>query len=134
MSQRYPVGAKPRVAPARTEPARGRGPHLGPFRITPLRVTLLIALVGGIGFLLYSTFARDQLQVPMMATGFAICGLVFAAVAVLAVAGVVQAGREGRDGRAVLSALVGGFVAVGALMFLSAALIMGMIWVGTRTT
>ena len=61
-------------------------------------MTLLIALVGGIGFLAYSTFARDQLQVPMMATGFAICGLVFAAVAVLAVFGVVRAGRDGRDG------------------------------------
>ena len=134
MSRRYPDGANPRAAPASADPARGRGPHLGPFRITPLRVTLVIALVGGIGFLLYSTFARDQLQVPMMATGFAICGLVFAAVAVLAVAGVVQAGRAGRDARAVLSALVGGLVAVGALMFLSAALIMGMIWSGTRTT
>ena len=30
--------------------------------------------------------------------------------------------------------LAGGFVAVGALMFLAAALIMGMIWSGTRTT
>ena len=29
-------------------------------------------------------FARDQLQVPMMATGLAICGLVFAAVAAAA--------------------------------------------------
>ena len=45
--------------------------------------------------------------------------------------GVVRAGREGRDGRAVLSALFGGIVAVGALMFLSAAMIMGMIWSGT---
>lgn len=134
MSRRYPDGANPSVAPTRNEPARARGPHLGPFRITPLRLTLVIALVGGIGFLLYSTFARDQLQVPMMATGFAICGLVFAAVAVLAVVGVVQAGRDGRDGRAVLSAVVGGLVAVGALMFLSAAVIMGMIWIGTRTT
>ena len=93
-----PIAATPRGAAARTS---------GPMRITPVRVTLLIALVGGIGFLLYATFVRDQLQVPMMATGFAICGLVFAAVAVLAVFGVVRAGREGRDGRAVVSALFG---------------------------
>ena len=134
MSRRYPDGPTTRGAPARDDPGRVRGPHLGPIRITPLRVTLVIAMVGGIGFLAYATFARDQLQVPMMATGFAICGLVFAAVAVLAVMGVVQAGRDGRDGRAVLSALVGGLVAVGALLFLAAALIMGMIWSGTRTT
>jgi len=118
----------------RSDAARRRGPHLGPVRITPLRVTLLIALVGGIGFLLYATFVRDQLQVPLMATGFAICGLVFAAVAILAVVAVVNAGREGRDGRAVLSALVGGLVAIGALMFLSAAIIMGLIWSGTKST
>ena len=95
MSQRYPDDASRSSAayaddrsgtPAadRRDASRRRGPHLGPVRITPVRVTLLIALVGGIGFLLYATFVRDQLQVPMMATGFAICGLVFAAVAVLA--------------------------------------------------
>ena len=145
MSRRYPDDASRSSAaypgdlsgapPAdRVDASRRRGPHVGPVRITPLRVTLLIALVGGVGFLLYATFVRDQLQVPMMATGFAICGLVFAAVAVLAVFGVVRAGREGRDGRAVLSALVGGLVAIGALMFLSAAMIMGMIWNGTRST
>ena len=145
MSQRYPDDASRSsatyaddrsAAPAadRRDASRRRGPHLGPVRITPVRVTLLIALVGGIGFLLYATFVRDQLQVPMMATGFAICGLVFAAVSVLAVFGVVRAGREGRDGRAVVSALVGGLVAIGALMFLSAAMIMGMIWSGTKAS
>ena len=146
MSRRYPDDASRARAydpydaygPAGT--ARGaapeprRGPHIGPVRITPVRVTLLIALVGGIAFLLYATFVRDQLQVPLMATGFAVCGLVFAAVAVLAVFGVMHAGREGRDGRAVLTALVGGLVAIAALMFLTAALIMGLIWSGTRTT
>jgi drug/metabolite transporter (DMT)-like permease len=118
----------------RREPVPRRAAHLGPVEITPIRVTLLIALVGGVGFLLYATFVRDQLQVPMMATGFAICGLVFAAVAVLAVFQVILAGREGRDGRAVLTALFGGLMAVGALMFLSAAMIIGMIWSGTRST
>ena len=52
----------------------------------------------------------------------------------MAVFGVMHAGREGRDGRAVLTALVGGLVAIAALMFLTAALIMGLIWSGTRTT
>ncbi len=113
---------------------RRTGAHLGPIRITPVRVTLLVAFVGGIGFLVYSTLARDQLQVPMMATGFAVCGIVFAAAAVLSVLAVVRAGREGRDGAAVLTALVGGLIAVGALMFLSAAVIMSMIWSGTKST
>jgi hypothetical protein len=111
---------------------RGRtGPHLGPVRITPVRITLLVALAGGLGFLAWSVLVRDQLQVPLMATGFAICGLVFAAVAVLSVAAVVRAGREGRDGAAVLTALLGGLFSIAALMFLAAAVIMSLIWSGT---
>ena len=84
-----PVPAPRRRTPPRRaarRPRRGsRGPHLGPVRITPLRVTLLVALLGGIGFLAYATLVRDQLQVPLMATGFAVCGIVFAVVAVLSV-------------------------------------------------
>jgi hypothetical protein len=108
--------------------ARPRGPQLGPLRITPTRVFLAIALVGGLGFLAWATFVRDQLQVPLMASGLAICGLVFAAIAVLSVGAVVRAGHEGRDKRAVLTAFLGGLVAVGAFLCLAGAVIMGMIW------
>jgi hypothetical protein len=124
--------SRSQVAPR--DPAAGRrrtGTYVGPVRVTPVRVTLLIALAGGIGFLLWSVIVRDQLQVPLMATGFAVCGLVFAAVAVLSVAAVVRAGREGRDGTAVLTALLGGMFAIGALMSLAAAVIMSLIWSGT---
>jgi hypothetical protein len=124
--------SRSQVAPR--DPAGGRrrtGTHVGPVRVTPVRVTLLIALAGGIGFLLWSVIVRDQLQVPLMATGFAVLGLVFAAVAVLSVAAVVRAGREGRDGAAVLTALLGGLFAIGALMSLAAAVIFSLIWGGT---
>ena len=133
MSYPYPppVGGQPAARDV-AAPAQRRGPHLGPFRITPLRVTLVIALGGGIAFLAYATFVRDQLQVPLMATGFAVLGIVFAVVAVLSVRAVVQAGRERRDGSAVLSAVAGGFIAVAALMCLTAAVIMGLIWSGTK--
>jgi len=104
---------------------------LGPVRVTPVRVTLVVALAGGVGFLLWSVLVRDKLQVPLMATGFAICGIVFAATALLSVAAVVRAGREGRDGAAVLTALLGGVVAVMALMSFAAAVIMSLIWSGT---
>lgn len=100
-------------------------------RITPARVTLLVALSGGLGFLAWSVLVRDRFQVPLMATGLAICGLVFAATAVLSVAAVVRAGREGRDGAAVLTALVGGLFAVAALMSLAGAVIMSLIWSAT---
>ena len=126
---------------SRRSPARSRddagapassGPHLGPVRITPLRVTLAVALAGGLAFLLWSVFRRDQLQVPLMATGFAICGLVFAVAAVLSVAAVIRAGREGRDGAAVLTALGGGLIAAASMLLLAGAVIMSMIWGGTK--
>jgi hypothetical protein len=124
--------ARSQVVPR--DPSGGRrraGPHLGPIRITPVRLTLAIALAGGLAFLAWSVLVRDQLQVPLMATGFAICGLVFAAIAVLAVVSVVRAGRDGRDGTAVLTALAGGLIAVAALMSLAAAVIFSLIWGGT---
>ncbi|HEY4754216.1 MAG TPA: hypothetical protein VIH37_13090, partial [Candidatus Limnocylindrales bacterium] len=71
----------------------GRGLRIGPLRITPVRATLAIALIGGLVFLAWSIFARDQsYQVPMMATGLAVCGIVLAVAAVLSLRGVVTAG------------------------------------------
>ena len=127
-----PTGAR---ASAYVEPAPARaprrGPHVGPVRITPARLFLVIALLGGLGFLAYSIFFRDALQVPLMATGFAICGIVFGIAAAMSVGAVVRAGRERRDGTAVLTALVGGLLAFGSLMFLAAAVIMSLIWGGS---
>ena len=122
-------------APAYDEPAPKRaprrGPHIGPVRITPARVFLVLAFLGGLGFLAYSIFFRDALQVPLMATGLAICGIVFGLAAAMSVGAVVRAGRERRDGTAVLTALVGGMLAFGSLMFLAGAVIMGLIWGGS---
>jgi hypothetical protein len=94
-------------------------------------VFLLIAFLGGLGFLAYSLLFRDALQVPLMATGFAVCGIVFGIAAAMSVGAVVRAGREGRDGAAVVTSLVGGGLAFGSLMFLAAAVIMSLIWGGS---
>lgn len=128
MSSRQASERRPQAAPT----GRRRGPHLGPIAITPLRVMLIVALLGGLGFLAYAVFVRDQLQVPLLASGFAVIGLVFATMAVLALVAVMRAGREGRDGTAVLAALFGGLLAVAALMSLAGAVIMSLIWSGTR--
>src|SRR4051795_12177844 len=113
---------------AARSPQRRRGIHVGPVDVTPARVILFIALVGGFAFLAYSLLVRDQLQVPLMASGFAVIGLVFAAMAILAVVSVVRSGRAGRDGTAVMTALFGGLLAAAALMSLAAAVIMSLIW------
>ncbi len=127
-SQRPP---KTRTSSAGASPAL-RGPRIGPVRITPLRVTLAIALAGGLSFLAWSVIVRDANQVPMMATGLAACGIVLAVVAVTSVRRIINAGREGRDGTAVITALVGGLIAVAAMLLLAGAVIMSLIWSGTK--
>src|SRR3954465_9880008 len=100
---------------AARSPQRRRGIHVGPVDVTPARVILFIALVGGFAFLAYSLLVRDQLQVPLLASGFAVIGLVFAAMAVLALVSVIRSGRAGRDGTAVATALFGGLLAAAAM-------------------
>jgi hypothetical protein len=124
-----------RAASAAKPAKASRGLHVGPLRITPVRATLVIALIGGLVFLAWSIFARDQsYQVPMMATGLAVCGIVLAVASALSLRGVVTAGREGRDGTAVLTALVGGLMAAAAMLLFAAAVIMSMIWSSAKTT
>ncbi|HEX5826435.1 MAG TPA: hypothetical protein VFY23_02865 [Candidatus Limnocylindrales bacterium] len=123
--------SQPAAAPASRQGAHRRGPHIGPLLITPARVFLFFALLGGLGFLAYSILFRDALQVPLMATGFAICGIAFGIAALMSAVSVVSAGRDGRDARAFFTALFGGLLAVGSMMFLAAAVIMSMIWSGT---
>lgn len=135
MSGRYSPGDNRRVQArgARARQPRS-GPHLGPFRVTPAKVVLVVAFAGGLGFLAYSIIVRDQLQIPLMASGFAIVGLVFGAAAVMAAAGVVRAGRDGRDGTAVMASVLGGLLAIAAFLSFAAAIIMGLIWGGTATS
>jgi hypothetical protein len=133
MTSRPPVDGRRR--PHAREIDRSPAPAPRPRSwITPARVTLAVALVGGLAFLAYSIIVRDQLQIPLMASGFAIIALVLAAMAVMAVAGVVRAGRAGRDGRAVLTALVGGLLAIAAFLAFAAAVIMFLIWGGTTSS
>jgi uncharacterized ion transporter superfamily protein YfcC len=125
-NQRAP---RAKTAPKAPSSTVRRGPHLGPLRITPVRVFLAIALVGGMAFLAWSVFARDaSYQVPMMATGFAVCGIVLAVMAGMSVGRIISAGREGRDGIAVITALVGGILAMAAMLMLAGAVIMSLIW------
>lgn len=117
------------VSPRRPDGRRARvGPHLGPIRITPTRVMLTVGLVGGLAFLAYATIVRDALQIPLMASGFAIVGLACAAIAVVGAANVIRAGREGREAAAFVNALGGGIAAVVALMSFAAALVFALLW------
>ncbi len=129
---RAPSPGRPKAA-RRAAADAPRGPHIGPLRLTPVRVTLALALAGGVAFLVWSIAVRDQLQVPLMATGFLVCGLVLLVSGVLGLRAVFTAGREGRDGAAVLTALAAGLATAAAMLLLAGAVIMSMIWGGTKS-
>ena len=116
-------------------PSRGRsGPHLGPIRITPARVFLIVALLGGLGFLAYSIFVRDALQVPLMASGFAVVGIVLGIAAVMSIGAVVTRGPRGPRRGGVLHGPVRRVPRGRARSCASpAAVIMSMIWSGTSS-
>lgn len=113
------------VSPRNRDGTRRRvGPHLGPLRLTPTRVTLAIALVGSVGFLLYAITVRDTSQIPMLAAGAFVLGLVFAALALGGAISTYRAASWGAGGRAFAMALVGGLAAVIAFGCFSGALIL----------
>jgi hypothetical protein len=101
------------------QPSRRRS-GLGPPRLTATRVTLALALIASIVYLAYAVTVRDTRQIPLLASGAVVLGLVFGALAVAGGIATFHAGRDGRLLRALLSALAGGvagIIAAGAFAF-----------------
>ncbi len=121
------------VSPRRTDGSRGRRPEENPFRITPTRVTLAIALVGSILFVAYSLTVRDPSQIPMLSAGSAVLGIVFLALTVAGLVATYRAGSEGRAGRAFGMAILGGIAALLASASFAAAVILALVWVDRPT-
>lgn len=104
---------RPDAAPRRPDDGRGGGgPRIGSLRITPIRVTLAIALLGSLAYLLFAITVRDASQIPMLASGAAVLGIVFGALAVGGAVETYRAGMGPEGGRAILLALAGGLAAI----------------------
>jgi len=98
------------------------GPRSRPRRrlVTPTRVTLAIALIGSVVYLGYAITVRDTRQIPLLASGAAVLGLVFGALALAGGVSTYRAGRDGRMGAALGFAIAGGvagLAAAGAIAF-----------------
>jgi hypothetical protein len=104
------------------------GAYLGPFRITATRVILLVAAAGSIGYLAYAITVRDATQIPMLASGAAVLGLVFSALAIAGAVETVRAARADRPGRSVAAALFGGVAGVIAFGCFAAAALLALLW------
>lgn len=107
---------------------RRRGLHIGPLDITPTRVTLLVALIGSTAFLVYAITVRDLSQIPLLASGAAVLGIVFGALALSGVMGSVRAGRTGHGGRAFALSVGGGIAALIAAGCLAASIVLALVW------
>ena len=121
--------ARWQVSPRRPDGSRGiRGPHLGPVRITPIRVVLAIALLGSLAYIAFAITVRDTSQIPMLASGAAVLGIVFSA---LALGGLIESYRAGQagDGRlAIVLAIGGGVAAMIAAGCFAAAMVLALVW------
>jgi hypothetical protein len=121
--------ARWQVSPRRPDGSRGiRGPHVGPVRITPIRVVVAIALLGSLAYIAFAITVRDASQIPMLASGAAVLGIVFSA---LAVGGLIECYRAGKadDGRlAMLLAIGGGVSAMIAAGCFAGAMVLALVW------
>lgn len=78
----------------------------------PGRTLLAVALGGSTLFVAWGLVARDATQIPTLAAGLAVYGLVFSALAIAGLAATLRAARAGEGGRAFAAALLGGLALV----------------------
>ncbi len=117
------------VSPRRPDGARGRRRgDRGFLTPTPTKVTLTIALLGSIVFVLYSLTVRDPSQIPMLSAGSGVLGIVFAALTVAGAVGTYRAALEGRQGQAFGLAVLGGLAGLLAAGSFAAAVILALVW------
>ncbi len=105
-----------------TTPASGR--HIGPIPITATGVLIVVALIASLVYLLYALTVRDASQIPLLASGAVVLGLVFAGIAVVGARATWRSSVGGRDARAFGHAIIGGLAALVAAGCFAAAMIL----------
>ena len=103
------------------------GRRLGPIPLTATTIVLGVAIVLSLAYLAFAVTVRDASQIPLLASGAVVLGLVFAAVAFTSLRALWRSSVDGRDGRALGHALVGGVAAIVAAGCLAAAYILGIL-------
>ena len=118
------------VVPRRPDGSRGRrGTFIGPVRITPVRVVLLVALLGSLAYIAYAILrVEDSAQIPMVTSGVAVLGLVFAALSIGGAIRMWRAWRAGLQGWTLVFAVLGGIAGAIALGCFAGALVLALVW------
>ena len=111
----------------RAQPPEPDGRRIGPIAITPTGILLVIAFVGSVLYLLYAITVRDASQIPLLASGAAVLGIVFVAVAVTGLVATWRSSLRGRDGRALAHAVIGGIACLAAAGCFAVAIILALV-------
>jgi hypothetical protein len=93
-------------------------------RISPGAVMLAIALGGSVIFAIFTITVRDASQIPLLASGAAVLGIAFCALAAYSARATWHAGIAGRNQRAMLLAVAGGMAAIVGAGCLAGAIIL----------
>lgn len=96
-------------------------------RVSPGAVMLAIALGGSVAFALFTITVRDASQIPLLASGAAVLGIAFCALAAYSARATWHAGIAGRNQRAIILALAGGMAAIVGAGCLAGAIILFML-------
>jgi MFS family permease len=104
-------------------PRPSRGLRIGPIQITATVVMVVVAVVGSLAFLFYALTVREATQIPLLAAGLAVLGIVFGALAVSGLIATYRAGAEGRSIRAMALAILGGVASIVSLLCFAGAIL-----------
>jgi len=105
-----------------------RGLHLGPIQITPTKVILAMAVAGSVGFGLYTLTVRDANQIPLLAAGLTLLGLVFGLLTIAGVIATYRAGSDEQAVRAMVLAIGAGVASIVTLGCLAGAVLLAQLW------
>ena len=100
------------------------GPHLGPIPVTATGVLILVALVLSLAYVGYAITVRDPSQIPLLASGLVVLGIVFIAIAGVGGRAAWRSSVRGSDARAFGHAIVGGLASLVAAGCIAMAVIL----------
>ena len=96
-------------------------------RVTPTRVFLAVAFLGSMLYLVYAVNVRDASQIPALASGALVLGLVFGMLATVGGIETYRAARTVRPARSFLAAVLGGVAGLVSLACFAAAAILAIL-------
>jgi uncharacterized membrane protein len=122
------MDSRRQVSPRAPDGSRRRtGLHVGPVRVTPTRVFLAVALLGSFLYLAFAVSVRDASQIPALASGALVLGLVFGMLATAGGVETYRSARADRPARSVAAAVLGGVAGIVCLACLAAAAILAIL-------